>query len=298
MHRLAVAVTLTALFLLGLALLPLRYPEKNFGWPTFELRRGEKPVVPLGQDALRWDLRFSDEFDGEILDREVWATCFWWDDNGCTNLSTNEQQWYVPEQVTVSEGVLHLTADHGPVVGFDDAVFPYVSGMVSSGRPTNDKEPDPGYAFQFGYVEMRARIPAGAGLWPAFWLLPITHDSKPEIDILEFLGQDPHLFRSHIHWRNETGESRSEGNRWRGPNFADGWHTFAVEWSEDAVIWFVDGRQVWSFHEADHLPAEPMYLIANLAVGGEYAGPTDGTDFPAEFAVDYIRVWQEATPSG
>ncbi len=298
MFRLAIATVLTGLFLFAFALLPSRYPDKNQGWPTFELRRGEKPIVPVGADAARWQVVFHDEFEGEELDSNLWTTCFWWDDGGCTNLSTNEQQWYLPEQVTVDDGALHLTANLGPAVGFEQRIFPYVSGMISSGRPTNDESVDPGFAFQFGYVEMRARIPEGNGLWPAFWMLPVTHDSKPEIDILEFLGQEPDQFRSHIHWRDEEGESRSEGDQWRSSNFSDDWHTFGIEWSADAVIWFVDGRQVWSYNDADHLPVEPMYLIANLAVGGDYAGPTNGTAFPSEFAIDYIRVWQEANSGG
>lgn len=247
-------------------------------------------TVPMSDG--QWNLVFADEFEGSALSA-AWVTCYWWDDEGCTNKATNEQQWYVPGQVSVEDGVLKLIADEGPVVTPDGSRYPFRSGMVSSGRGTNDRTTEPGFAFRFGYVEMRARIPNGAGLWPAFWMLPITHDSKPEIDILEFLGQEPRRYSAHIHWRNDAGERRNDGHRWRGPDFSAGWHTFAVEWDAEAVTWFVDGQRVWHYDGA-FVPDEPMYLIANLAVGGEYAGPTEGTTFPTSFDIDYIRVWQLA----
>ena len=76
-----------------------------------------------------------------------------------------------------------------------------------------------------------------------------------------------------------------------GPDLAEGWHTVAVDWRPGAITWFVDDREVWTF-EGDEVSSEPMYLVANLAVGGEYPGPPDeGTAFPAEVAIDWIRVW-------
>ncbi len=253
---------------------------------------------PLSASNGSWDLAFSDEFDASGLDYDAWVTCYWWDLDGCTNLGNNELEWYLPQQVTVGEGLLVLTAEAEPAIGWEGAEFPYRSGMVSTGRATSDLEDEVRFAFQYGYAEMRARVPSGQGLWAAFWMLPTTHESKPEIDIFEALGNNPREFIAHLHWVDDAGERQNLGHKWEGPDLSDGFHTYGVEWSEESVIWFVDGVERWRVAEPAIVPAEPMYLIANLAVGGDYPGaPDDTTTFPAKFEIDYVRVWQESGSS-
>lgn len=259
--------------------------------PTLE----DATVDPVGQSPGAWELAFSDEFDGSDLNTGVWATCFWWQRGGCTNLSTNERQWYTPDQVFLDDGALVLEADVGPAIGLDGREFPYVSGIVTTGRNSPDRSAPPGFSFQYGYVEMRARIPDGLGMWPAFWLLPTTHDPKPEIDVMEILGDRPDRLLMHIHWRDPARTDRQTGSTWIGPDFSEDWHVFAVRWTAEAVTWFVDGIERWRFRQPASIPHEPMYLLANLAVGGSYAGdPDDPAIFPARYTIDYIRVWQEA----
>lgn len=250
--------------------------------------------APEGQSGT-WMLLFADEFDGAALDSSRWVTCYWWDTGGCTNKGNQELEWYQPENVIVGDGMLTLRALDKPIAAPDGETYPYTSGMVTSGRVVADTATPARFVFQYGYVEMRARVPRGKGLWPAFWLLPANHSSKPEIDVMEILGSDPSTVHMTIHYLDENGGRDNSGESWTGPDFSEGWHTFAVDWRPDAVIWYVDGVERYRYTDAQHISHTPMYLLANLAVGGDWPGSPDaGTPFPSDFVVDYIRVWRQA----
>ena len=252
------------------------------------------PPTPAGQSG-EWDLLFSDDFDGSALDTNKWTTCYWWDDDGCTIISNNELEWYQPDDVLVSNGTLKLRAQERTIEAANGETYDYTSGMISSGRKTSDTSLPPGFSFQYGYAEIRAKIPAGQGLWPAFWLLPASHNSKPEIDVLEILGHEPNTIHMYFHYPIDEEESDSTGESWTGPDFSAGWHTFAVDWHPDAITWYVDGVERRRYSEITHIPATPMYLLANLAVGGDWPGePDSSTPFPSYYEIDYMRVWQRA----
>lgn len=235
-------------------------------------------------------LAFHDEFDAPSLDGRRWVTCYWWGEGGCTIATNHEQEWYVPQQVSVRDGALHLQAARQTVTAPDGRRFPYVSGMVSTGRGTDDRSVPPGFAFQYGFVEARLRIPKGKALWPALWMLPITHDSLPEIDLLEVMGQDPSQLYMHLHYRTGRDE-RDQRGTYDGVDWSAGWHTIGLDWRPGRLVFFVDGQEVWRV-EGRQVPAEPMYLLANLAVGGAWVGPIDdSTPSPATYQLDYIRIW-------
>jgi beta-glucanase (GH16 family) len=95
----------------------------------------------------------------------------------------------------------------------------------------------------------------------------------------------------HAHWE-ENGERESVGRNWHGPNFAEDWHTFGLDWKPDSLTWYVDGEERWRITDPAQIPHEQMYLITNLAVGGEYTtAPSASTRFPSALEVDYIKVW-------
>ena len=243
--------------------------------------------------AAGWKMIFADEFDGKTLDQQRWTTCYWWDKAGCTIATNLELEWYQPENVTVAEGVLRLQARQQSVRNDEGKVFDYTSGMISSGRSQWEQSAPLGFAFHYGYAEIRAKVPAGKGLWSAFWLLPTSHESLPEIDVMEILGDAPQLTTMHLHTafgRKLYGDLAAE---WSGEDFSQDWHTFAVDWQPQHLIWYVDGVARASFYNSARIPHEPMYLIANLAVGGIWPGsPDETTIFPATLEIDWLRVWQ------
>jgi beta-glucanase (GH16 family) len=233
---------------------------------------------------------FREEFRGKRLNAERWRTCHWWarESDGCTIESNNELQWYLPGQVRVGGQRARLYAERRATRGSNGKLYPYRSGMISSG-PAPEGQP-PKFAFRYGKVAMRARVPRGRGLWSAFWLLPADRDSKPEIDVMEVLGHRPDTVEMHFHYRTEQGEPRQLGHEWSG--LKPGWHVFAVDWRPGRITWLVDGKERWEV-TGPAVPDEKMYLIANLAVGGDWPGaPTRDTKFPAWMTIDWIRVWR------
>lgn len=250
------------------------------------------PPTPIGQTG-EWTLIFNDEFTGSTLDTSRWTTCYWWGKQGCTIATNAELEWYQPDQVLVADGVLRLRAEPRTLEATNGKVYRYTSGVVTTGRASSNTTHPARFSFTYGYAEIRARIPTGRGLWPAFWLLPIDHNSRPEIDVMEIIGHEPQVVYLRFHYLDADGRRRDVGGKWAGPDFSEGWHTFAIDWQPTALIWYVDGVERWRYTDQSAIPAEPMYLLANLAVGGSWPGaPDDSTLFPSDYQIDYVRVWQ------
>ena len=164
-----------------------------------------------------------------------------------------------------------------------------------TGRYYEERDYSDRFSFTYGYVEVRAKAPPGQGLWSAVWMLPSDHTSKPEIDVLEILGHQPDTLEMHYHF-DEGGDDSNAGHAVQRSNLANNWHTYGVEWSPDAIVWYLDGEEQWRYADPATISDKPMYLIMNLAVGGDWAGPPDATSkFPANFLIDYIRVWQHGS---
>lgn len=249
----------------------------------------EPELRPRGVAVDRGSLILDENFDGPGLDTDVWNTCHWWDDGGCTIKTNDELEWYLPGQVQVRDGILRLTAEMRQVTGEGGKLFPYVSGMVSTGPPVH--QGDAKLAFTYGTVEVRFRAPLGAGLWPAIWMLPASEESKPEIDMFEAVGQRPNQARMYFHPKVDPvlNVSRHVIEFPPGVDLADT-HTVRLEWSPGHMDFYFDHEKVWEV-TGDQVPNEPMYLVMNLAVGGVFGGPPDPAAFPATFEIDYARIW-------
>jgi beta-glucanase (GH16 family) len=243
-------------------------------------------LVPLGMTG-DWQLMFDDEFDRPVLDHRTWTTQFRW---GATS-TTTPRATYRPGNVLLIDGDLVLRAKREQYEG-----RPFTSGMVMSsdqvGRPTK-------FSFRYGYVEVRAKMPADPGLWPAFWMLPVSGSWPPEIDVLENTTGHPRLIGMHYHYAEPDGGHGWSGGTWTGPDFTAGYHTFSVEWAPGVIRWRVDGVQRRAaFTTADDVVDEPMYLLATLQVphNGPKAGVTGQVDpsgrTSSDFAIDYVRVWR------
>lgn len=251
----------------------------------------ERDGAPVEQSRVtRGRLLFEERFDDVRIAADRWNTCHWWGPEGCTISTNNELQWYLPQQVSVRDGSLRLTASREATVGSDGRTFAYRSGMVTTGR-ASATSPKPKFAYRYGYLEVRARIPKGVGLWPALWLLPSTNESLPEIDLAEIRGSKPNQVSMHLHWRDKSGRAKDRGARTTVTDTPNDWHVFALDWQPGSLRWLIDGVVRWQIRSRK-VPSEPMYLIANLAIGGDWAGsPKSGTTFPATFEIDRVTVW-------
>jgi beta-glucanase (GH16 family) len=158
-----------------------------------------------------------------------------------------------------------------------------------------------------GRVEARIKLPVGAGLWPAFWMLGTTGGRWPnngEIDIMEERGSVPNVVVGSVHGPEYFGAGAlSKMLELPVGTFADGFHLFAFEWSAEGMRWLVD-EQVYHSRTRTGMAAmgdtwvfdQPFYILLNLAVGGNFGGnPTEATPFPSQMIVDYVRAAALAT---
>nr|WP_040406025.1 glycoside hydrolase family 16 protein [Amycolatopsis nigrescens] len=152
----------------------------------------------------------------------------------------------------------------------------------------------------YGHFEARIKMSHGQGIWPAFWMLgnDIGSAGWPtcgELDIMENIGREPNTVHGTLHGPGYSG-SGGIGAAYNGPRFADGFHTFAVDWAPDSITWSVDGNVYQRRTPADlngnrWVFDHPFFLILNLAVGGYWPGDPDGsTTFPQQLVIDYVRV--------
>ena|SRR5438105_11215395 len=237
------------------------------------------PLVACGRPGPA----FTDSFSPGSLDGTRWETCYpWAAGSGCTNEGNRELEWYLPGQVSVSGGALHLTARRDPVLGAvhrgASRWFPYRSGMVTTAGH---------FDFTYGLVEFEARAPAGRGLWPALWLLPSDRSWPPEVDIMEAFGDLTDQVTVTYH------RTPSVALRTAVPvsDLTERWHSYALDWRPDSLTWYVDHRPVFAVQ--GDVPHKPMYLLATLAVSGDAQhAPDRTTPASASFDIAQVRVWQ------
>jgi beta-glucanase (GH16 family) len=242
-------------------------------------------------------MTFDDEFNTLSLwngTSGTWSTTYIFADpygNGSTLQSNGEQEWYInnldPATAsitpwTVQNGILNLTAAPAPA-NIQPLInnYQYTSGLLETSHS---------FSQTYGYFEMKAELPAGQGLWPAFWLLPQSGAWPPELDVMEMLGNNPSTIYTTVH--STTLPNNQSG---LGTNVADtstGYHTYGLDWEPDYLTWYFDGQAIYRVPTPSDLN-QPMYMLLNLAVGGYWPGNADATTpFPADMQVDYVRAYQ------
>ena len=251
-----------------------------------------------------WKLVWADEFDGDALD-----TCKWniqigdGTAEGIPGWGNNELQSYQPGNVAVGGGHLVLAARAEAAGG-----RAYTSGRINT---------DGKFTLRYGRIEGRIRVPAGKGMWAAFWMLPSGSPYGPwpasgEIDIMEVFSRSPAPFTQGVaHYGMAWPLNVYAVQRYDGIDPADGFHVYALEWDARQLRWFVDGvhfhtgpnATYWNYyrngatnaHEAGPESApfdQPFHLLLNLAVGGDLPGDPAADAFPGEMRVDYVRVYR------
>jgi len=246
-------------------------------------------------------LSWYDEFDGSRVDPTRWSFELGTGSQfGLNGWGNNELQYYTSRTTNarVADGLLTITARRES----------YGGQAYTSSRLTTRGH----FAQTGGRFEMRAALPLGQGLWPAFWMLPATSSyggwaASGEIDIMEARGQDPGKVVTTIHYGGSWPNNEYRGVTLtlpQGGSIAD-FHTYAVEWDVSPtpqLRWYIDDRLAWQTSDwsssGGAYPApfdKPFNLMLNLAVGGNFVGGPDGsTPFPATMQVDYVRAYQAA----
>lgn len=239
-----------------------------------------------------YELIWSDEFNGTALDTDTWNI----EINGNGN-GNNESQYYTDrsENLRVEDGCLVIEARKE---NYDWAS--YTSARIT----TNGK-----FDFAYGKIEASIDIPAGGGVWPAFWMMGQgSWPSCGEIDILEYQGNNPGYVIHALHTQAANG---MDGSNWSSNPAVDGieegFHTFGIEWEEcwwdnrDVIRFYVDGvltaekyDPVTTLDNSQWPYYDEFYILLNFAIGGTLGGTIDNSIFDDELLmkVDYVRVYQ------
>ncbi|MFT6809124.1 MAG: beta-glucanase (GH16 family) [Saprospiraceae bacterium] len=238
-----------------------------------------------------YDLAWEDSFDEPSLNLDNYNFDL---ADGCPDLCTwgnAELQWYTDEQknVAIQSGKLVMTATKS-------GAFSFNSGRIN----TKGKR-----EFQFGRIDIRAKLPFGQGLWPAIWMLGANIDdvgwpASGEIDIMEMVGHLPHQVLGTAHWGPSGGANSTfkSGAFNLEENFSEQFHVFSIVWEENEITWYVDEQKFHTITPADMQGQEyrfnqPFYFLFNVAVGGNFPGnPDETTIFPQAMEIDYVRVFQ------
>jgi len=157
--------------------------------------------------------------------------------------------------------------------------YRYTSGLITT---------EQSFAQRYGYFEIRAKLPEGRGLWPAFWMLEKDGGWPPEIDILEQLGGHD-VFQT-VHQTN-SGKPVEVGFKLHLPTATTRFHAYGLLWTPERLVWFIDRRQAATTKTPAGLD-RPMYLLLNLAVGGDWPGEPTAIRWPAKFQIDYVRAYR------
>lgn len=235
-----------------------------------------------------YTLVFSDDFTNATLDAAKW--------NVQTGLAPNQELQYYTSNST------NLRIENG------NLVIEALKEQVSNRNYTSARIHSKGKGFiKYGKAEARISLPAGAGTWPAFWMMPEvnTYGGWPlsgEIDIMEHVGSQPTMISHAVHTKIKNG---SKGTNWFNKqypgNVENNFRVYSVVWEENKMDFYIDDVksvtlyknpvQNWEYWPFD----QNFYVILNLAIGGTMGGTVDDNIFnnPVQMKVDYVRLYQK-----
>ena len=245
-------------------------------------------------DLDGWKLVWADEFEGDTLNPDNWnrqvepAGRF---NEEWQHYTASEKNAYVEEGCLVIKAI-HESDEHG--------MDQYSSARINSAQKQT---------FKYGKIAARIKLPYGAGMWPAFWMLGANCSENGgdtrwpfcgEVDILELYGsKDDGVVEANIHYANREGQHdqlEPIAYHLKKGRFADDFHVFEIIWDRKKIEWYVDGERYARTYIKSSERTEfhqDFYLLLNIAVGGKWAGrPDETTVFPQTMSIDWIRVYQ------
>ena len=232
-------------------------------------------------------LIFNEGFEKSFLNLDHWNYDL---GNGCPELcgwGNKEFQFYTKENIFLRDDKLVIQATK--------EADQYFSGRIN----TKDK-----IEFQYGTVELKAKLPRGKGVWPAVWMLGYDIDENywpgcGEIDIMEYAGKTPGEIHNTLHTKDSYGISKNT-KKTKVKNIEDGFHVYKMNWDKNQIKFSIDNELVYTFAPKEKTSEiwpfdKPFYLILNLAIGGHFGGfEVDNSIFPQEFVIDYIKIYNGA----
>ncbi|ADB42391.1 glycoside hydrolase family 16 protein [Spirosoma linguale] len=265
--------------------------------------KSENPISnPVAGPDTTWKLTWSDEFNTTGAP----SAKNWTFENGFVR--NNELQWYQPDNARCENGLLVIEGkrEQRPNPNYKAGSTDWKTSRKTIDYTSASMNTSGLQSFKYGRFEMRGRIDARAGLWPAFWTLGVAGEwpSNGEIDIMEYYKEK---LLANVAWGTDkrwTAEWRSKTKTvasLNDPDWSTKFHVWRMDWTEESIKLYVDdlllntvsltetinkdGSGINPFHQ-------PHYILLNLAIGGDNGGDPANTPFPTRYEVDYVRVYQ------
>lgn len=242
--------------------------------PSFGQRPAQGPMseTVYTPESMGYELFWQDDFNGDELDAEKWAV---------RGIGPRAVGYVTSDAVKVEDGYLKLLAYEQ-----DDTI--YISAVGTQGK----------FMTKYGYFECRAQLQKSAGVWAAFWIqsTDIAKGEDPaiygaEIDIMEFfkkLGTD--IVSHNVHWAYGPNQQTTRGMQSYLEGVSEGFHTFALEWTPEKYVFFIDGLKFYEVTKG--LSQIEEYMILSMELPSKMEELKNAV-FPDEFIVDYVKVYKK-----
>ena len=239
-------------------------------------------ALGAAEGAVSWKLKYTEDFKGDALNKELWTRI----ESGTSDWNKNMSGR--ADLVSVKGGILTVYGVKNNDLG-EDPRRVLTGGVMTKGL----------FAMKYGKVEVRCKLKAQKGAWPAIWLMPERPSAGwpqcGEIDIIERLNFDDFVYHT-VHSGWTQGHPDDPPKSGKGAIRPDGWNVFGLEWTPEEIVWRVNGKRTHSYARKGDDPArypwtEPFYLMIDMQLGGSWVGPVDESTLPVAMQVDWVKFY-------
>lgn len=243
------------------------------------------------ENPKKWVLVWSDDFNEDCINERVWSRIPRGIAEWQNTQSSDDRCYEMRDGCIVLKGIVNDDMGKDP--------SPYLTGGIWS----RDKK-----AFGPGRIEVRAKLQAAQGAWPAIWLLPYFRDIPEnywpyggEIDIMERFGYDSRVSQTvHSNYTYNLGHKTDPVHTGKADFVHTGFNTYGVDIHKDSVVFHVNGIRNFAYPRIESASADgqfpyfkPMFLIIDMQLGGSWSGGTvDPADLPVEMEVDWVKYYE------
>jgi len=235
----------------------------------------------------KWEVVWEDDFSSPTLDLSKWSKI----PSGASdwnNYMSDSEDCY-----KIENGKIHLLGIVNPDTSKDKRPF-LTGGIWSKGK----------FAFQYGKVEIRAKLESAKGAWPAMWMLAEEkrygkYPRNGEIDIMEHLNFDKHIYQTtHSYYTLNLGGENKPPHYGTAKIEAGKFNTFGLEWDQDKLTFTLNGKKTFTYPRAQDVDAsqwpydQPFHILIDQQLGGAWVGKASAKDLPVSMIVDWVKVYQ------
>ena len=238
-------------------------------------------------EAKDWQLVWQDDFEGASIDTTKWAkiprgTADW-----------DRHMSYDEKCYSLKDGMLYLRGINNPDNGNDTSRY-LTGGIWSKGK----------FAFQYGKIEIRAKLECGKGAWPAMWMLAEQEKygkfpRNGEIDIMEHLNFDSIIYQTtHSYYTLELKKPDNPPHFGTAKLDVSGFNTFGINWYPDKIVFTLNGQETFTYPRVKDVDPsqwpydQPFYVLLDMQLGGNWVGSINPDHLPVQMIIDWVKVYQ------